>query len=130
MPRQKRALLTTAAVVGSSLAICRYKYPWIADDIESIRRFKRGQKQSLKDLNAKTYLIDKFEENVASNPDKVFIIFEEREYSYGLVDHMANKVANIASTWGVRQGDTAALMMVNEPAFIWTLLGKKYSSYF
>ena len=83
-------------------------------------------KQAEKDIINKRYLIDQFEENVVRHPDKVFLIFEGREFSYGLVDHMANKVANVAAAIGLHQGDTVAVMMPNEPAFVWTFLGSVF----
>ncbi|KAK3092545.1 hypothetical protein FSP39_004216 [Pinctada imbricata] len=121
--KKKLLLAASAATVGGSLAVWLQKFSWLAYDIESIRRFKRGQKQGLKDLEEKKYLINKFEENVEKYPDQIFIIFEDREYSYFLVNKLANKVANAAARWGLQQGDTVATMMYNEPAFIWTFLG-------
>ncbi|CAG2238210.1 FACVL1 [Mytilus edulis] len=36
---------------------------------------------------------------------------------------MANKVANVALGLGLKQGDTVAIMVYNEPAFVWTWFG-------
>ena len=36
---------------------------------------------------------------------------------------MANKVARVGQRLGLKAGDTAAILIYNEPAFIWTFLG-------
>ena len=124
MSSNKKTLITTLAVTGTGLTAYRYTCPWISYDIQTIRQFYKAQRQALKDQADNRYLIDKFEETVVNNPDKTFVVFEGREFSYQIVDCMANKVANVAATWGLQQGDTVALMMANEPAFVWTFLGK------
>ena len=38
---------------------------------------------------------------------------------------MANKVARVGQRLGLKAGDTAAILIYNEPAFIWTFLGTR-----
>jgi solute carrier family 27 fatty acid transporter 2/solute carrier family 27 fatty acid transporter 6 len=39
------------------------------------------------------------------------------------MNEQANKVANIAAKWGLKVGECVAIMIENEPSFIWTFLG-------
>ena len=42
------------------------------------------------------------------------------------MNSQANKTARLAQNLGWKKGDTVALFIHNEPAFIWTYLGKCY----
>ena len=72
----------------------------------------------------KTHLVDKFEELVAKQPKKPFLIYDDMIYTYKAVDDMACRVANIARSWGLKAGDCVAIMIQNEPSFVYTFLGK------
>ena len=76
-----------------------------------------------RDINNGRYLIKMFEEAIEKYPKKTFIIFEDRIYSYEFVNDQANRVANIAAKWGLKVGECVAIMIENEPSFIWTFLG-------
>ena len=71
-----------------------------------------------------SFVIEKFEANVAKNPSKVMLIFEDCMYTYGFIDQQANKVANMMRKVGLKMDDTVAMMIHNEPAFVWTMLGE------
>lgn len=75
-----------------------------------------------------TFMIDKFEAHVANTPNKAMVIFEDCVYTYEFMDQQANRVANMMRQLGFRLGDTVAMMISNEPAFIWTLLGKPFAT--
>lgn len=68
---------------------------------------------------------DYWEDVAARNADKPFVKSVETEESltYGEVDRRANAVAAWAQAQGLRQGDVVALMMENQPAFLWTWIG-------
>uniref|UniRef100_A0A673I209 long-chain-fatty-acid--CoA ligase n=1 Tax=Sinocyclocheilus rhinocerous TaxID=307959 RepID=A0A673I209_9TELE len=69
-------------------------------------------------------IVDCFLDAVKKHPRKVFIHFEGKTYSYEEVDKESNKVANaLRSEAGLREGDTVALFLGNEPRFVWTWLG-------
>ncbi|XP_023669629.2 long-chain fatty acid transport protein 2-like isoform X1 [Paramormyrops kingsleyae] len=69
------------------------------------------------------FVLDKFYEQVAKHPEKPFIIFENETFSYRETDAKANKVAQALKRHSrLQAGDTAALYMGNEPAFIFTWL--------
>lgn len=69
------------------------------------------------------FVLDRFLEQTAANPDKTFVVFENESYSYADADKTSNKTANaLQALPGYKAGDTVALFMGNEPAFIFTWL--------
>ncbi|BFY97259.1 hypothetical protein BsWGS_00299 [Bradybaena similaris] len=107
--------------VSAGMAEDKLSFPWLEDDlkvIEADRNMTKFEEEALQ-----TFLIDKFEEFVENTPKKTFLIYEDNLFSYELVDQMACRVANIARSWGLGLRDCVAMMMHNEPAFIWTFLG-------
>ncbi|KAL3865941.1 hypothetical protein ACJMK2_043286 [Sinanodonta woodiana] len=119
----KRLDLGTIGLEGSSVVELKKKFAWIEEDLICLRQ---GQKAGIRiqhDVDNERYLIRMFEEDVARVPQKAFILFEDRVYTYEYVDQQANKVAHVVSQWNLQMGDTVAMMMVNEPAFVWTFLG-------
>lgn len=69
------------------------------------------------------FVLDRFLEQTASQPDKIFIAFENESYSYTYTDKRSNKTADaLRSHPGYEPGDTVALFMGNEPAFMFTWL--------
>ncbi|KAK5915592.1 hypothetical protein CesoFtcFv8_001172 [Champsocephalus esox] len=68
-------------------------------------------------------ILDGFLDKVAKHPHKKFIIFEESSYTYSQADKESNKVARALSTHaGLKEGDTVALFLGNEPHFVWLWL--------
>ncbi|KAL7406364.1 hypothetical protein ABVT39_018686 [Epinephelus coioides] len=69
------------------------------------------------------FVLDRFLEQTAAHPHKPFIVFENENYSYTFTDKRSNKTANaLQSHPGYKAGDTVALFMGNEPAFMFTWL--------
>lgn len=69
------------------------------------------------------FVLDRFLEQTAAHPHKPFIVFENENYSYTSTDKRSNKTANaLQSHPGYKAGDTVALFMGNEPAFMFTWL--------
>lgn len=123
MPEKSKVALAAAGAAGTGIVAWRTLFPYIADDYRSLRATWRVSKAIWKDLLADHRIIDMFEEDVQKHPKKPFIIFEDKIYTYEFMDAMANKIANAALTWNVGQLETVAMMIYNEPAFIWTFLG-------
>ncbi|XP_041073865.1 very long-chain acyl-CoA synthetase-like isoform X1 [Polyodon spathula] len=68
--------------------------------------------------------LEKFLEVVQKQPNKPLIVFENKTYSYLDADKQSNKFARaLQKHAGLKEGDTVALFLGNEPAFIWTWLG-------
>ncbi|XP_071345127.1 long-chain fatty acid transport protein 2 [Trachinotus anak] len=69
------------------------------------------------------FVLDRFLEQTAALPHKPFIVFESERYSFAHTDRRSNKVANaLRAQSGYKAGDTVALFMGNEPAFMFTWL--------
>uniref|UniRef100_H3CVS5 long-chain-fatty-acid--CoA ligase n=1 Tax=Tetraodon nigroviridis TaxID=99883 RepID=H3CVS5_TETNG len=69
------------------------------------------------------FVLDRFFEQTAANPDKTFIVFENEKYTYSDADRISNQAANaLQALPGFQAGDTVALFMGNEPAFAFTWL--------
>ncbi|KAM9860880.1 long-chain fatty acid transport protein 2-like [Aulostomus maculatus] len=69
------------------------------------------------------FVLDRFLEQTAAHPDKPFIVFEDQCYTYNYADKWSNKIANaLRSLPRYTAGDSIALFMGNEPAFIFTWL--------
>ncbi|KAK7912430.1 hypothetical protein WMY93_012641 [Mugilogobius chulae] len=73
--------------------------------------------------NTVLFVLDRFMEQTAANPDKLFIVFENERYTYAQTDARSNQLARALQRQpGYRPGDTVALFMGNEPAFLFTWL--------
>ncbi|RXN16408.1 very long-chain acyl- synthetase-like protein [Labeo rohita] len=71
--------------------------------------------------------LDRFLEQVETRPNKTFIVFENKRYSFKDADRESNRIANALRVASVlNPGDTAVLFLLNEPAFIfcWLALAK------
>ncbi|XP_062318627.1 hsFATP2a_ACSVL_like domain-containing protein [Osmerus eperlanus] len=69
-------------------------------------------------------ILDCFLDAVKKHPNKTFIHFEGKAHSYSEVDKQSNKVARALQTHArLKEGDTVALFLGNEPCFAWTWLG-------
>lgn len=125
MPTAKeKALLGVGGAIGASVAAWRAFFPWIGYDLQLMKMGKKFGQIAQQNLMNNQFLIDLFEASVQRHPKKPFIIFEDRIYTYEFVNMQACRVANLALSLGFKFGETTALLMTNEPAFIWTFLGK------
>uniref|UniRef100_A0A3P9M5U5 long-chain-fatty-acid--CoA ligase n=1 Tax=Oryzias latipes TaxID=8090 RepID=A0A3P9M5U5_ORYLA len=69
-------------------------------------------------------VLDCFLDAVKRHPAKTFLHFEGRKYSYEDVDRQSNKVGRaLQAEARLKEGDTVALFLPNEPCFVWTWLG-------
>ncbi len=56
-------------------------------------------------------------------PDKIALIFENKSFTYTLLNQVANRVANALRGLGIKKGDRVALFLPNIPEFIISYLG-------
>nr|XP_060617983.1 long-chain fatty acid transport protein 6 [Anolis sagrei ordinatus] len=69
-------------------------------------------------------VLDKFVRMAEKQPDKPFLVYEGKVYTYKSVDKQSNRVAQLFLKEGVlKRGDTVALLMSNEPNFIHVWFG-------
>ncbi|XP_064607706.1 long-chain fatty acid transport protein 2-like [Liolophura sinensis] len=123
MSMYQKAAIGALGAVGTSYAAYKLMFPWLALDSKDIAMREKFMEFVTKSVENKLFIIERFERHVTENPDKYFVIFEDRLYTYQQVDEEANKIARVVKTWNLQKGDLVALYMSNEPAFVWTFLG-------
>ncbi|XP_025076675.1 very long-chain acyl-CoA synthetase-like [Pomacea canaliculata] len=116
-----KVLIGTASAAGVGVVAWQTKFPWIKYDIQLIKLGQRLNKMRQEVLNS--FLIDKFESQADKQPKKAMLIFEDSVYTYEFIELQSNRVANAVRCLGLGFGDTVAMMIHNEPAFVWTFLG-------
>lgn len=66
---------------------------------------------------------DLLEEKVKKHGDRIFLTFEDRDYTYRDMDNNANRIANFFLELGGTQGCGVAVLMDNSPAFLDIFIG-------
>uniref|UniRef100_A0A8C6U1X8 long-chain-fatty-acid--CoA ligase n=1 Tax=Neogobius melanostomus TaxID=47308 RepID=A0A8C6U1X8_9GOBI len=103
-----------------------YFGPYFAQDCAFIwRSLKLGIRLTKYKKSKPFYsLLDHFLDGAKRHPDKVFVHFEGHQYSYAEVDKQSSKVARaLQAEAKLKEGDTVALFLPNEPVYMWTFLG-------
>ncbi|XP_033627951.1 very long-chain acyl-CoA synthetase-like [Asterias rubens] len=116
-------LAISLLIVGAVL-ILQALYPrfysdlcFIVDKARMARHLSRCAKRDVP-----LTIVDDFERHARTTPDKTFLIYQDVRYTYREVNREANRLAYVARHCGMKQGDTVAVLIQNEPRFIWTLL--------
>ncbi len=117
------ALLAGLILLGYLLL---QRYPWLKYDWKAAKSIVRIRIISKRYVRQKKTIYDIFAEKAAKMPTKTFLIFQDNSYSYDFMMKQMNKIARAAYQRGIRKGDVVALLMPNEPAFLWTLYGTKH----
>ena len=113
-----------ACAIGVGYLSLKVLFPWILKDVQYIRKVIPQVRKLQQMCDQRKFLVDIFEEKSNEQPDKILMIYDDKTYTYGFVNKQANRVARSAMKIGITRGQTVALMVHNEPAFVWTLLGK------
>src|SRR5262245_50463118 len=61
--------------------------------------------------------------HAASHPDRPFLRYETRRYSYAEANAHVNQHADAYRALGVRSGDVVALLFENRPEYLWHVFG-------
>ncbi|KAJ3593098.1 hypothetical protein NHX12_005435 [Muraenolepis orangiensis] len=102
------------------------KCPYFLHDVLHVRKLVWAKNQRLKFQKTKPYftVLDRFLELAKCQPAKPFLLFEDEVYTYGDGDLKSNQVAQaLRRHAALRPGDTVALMVGNQPSFVWLWLG-------
>ncbi|XP_070539263.1 long-chain fatty acid transport protein 2-like isoform X2 [Ptychodera flava] len=121
-PDVNKALKIASGAVAT-VGLLNYVYPYWGHDWRTLRfgwRFKAAL-NSL--MERKHYVVDIFEEQAKKQPYKTFVIHNNTIYTYGDIDRMSNQFANFVRRQGLKRGDTVAMFMYNEPAYLWMYFG-------
>src|SRR5215207_649083 len=68
-------------------------------------------------------IVEAFERNAQSAPQKLCLRFEGEDWSYGRLRGRAGAFAAALGSWGLRPGDRIALFLGNHPDFLAAYLG-------
>jgi len=118
-------LLGALGVSGALYALLRlYWSQWYLDWYYQRMNARVGAGAAAAAMKGK-YSIDIFEDHVQARPDKTMLYFQDETWSYGAMDRKANQAGRAAVEIGVRPGTTIAMMIFNEPAFVWSYLGRR-----
>uniref|UniRef100_A0A667WNR7 long-chain-fatty-acid--CoA ligase n=1 Tax=Myripristis murdjan TaxID=586833 RepID=A0A667WNR7_9TELE len=101
-------------------------FPYLGEDcVYMLRSLRLGLRLTkYKKIKPFYSIVDCFLDAVRRNPRKTFLHFEGRAYSYEEVDKQSNQVARaLQATAGLKEGDTVALFLGNEPCYVWLWLG-------
>lgn len=108
------------------IVIIHFKFPYLLKDIQyGVQTTLVGYRLG-KYAQSKPYftVLDRFLELASKQPDKTFISYKDATFSYRETDRRSNRIARVLREHaGVREGDTVALLLSNEPVFLWTWLG-------
>ncbi|XP_071147653.1 long-chain fatty acid transport protein 2-like [Mytilus edulis] len=117
------ALLAAGGTAGLSFLAWRTMFPWIKYDIQTLKKLKNVRQKVNDDIMNNRLLIDHFEASVKRFPQRTYVIYEDRCYSFEHINTEACRVANIVSKWGLKQEDSVSILIHNSPDFIWTFFG-------
>uniref|UniRef100_A0A671NLR4 long-chain-fatty-acid--CoA ligase n=1 Tax=Sinocyclocheilus anshuiensis TaxID=1608454 RepID=A0A671NLR4_9TELE len=103
----------------------RFRYPYFIAEAKYMCRIAISIYRTPKFLKSNPFytLVDRFLDSVQKNPHKAFIRFQDETYSYAQSDKQSNKIArSLLKHAGLHEGDTVALLLGNEPMFLWMWL--------
>ncbi|MFE3193472.1 long-chain-acyl-CoA synthetase [Nocardia sp. NPDC059240] len=63
-----------------------------------------------------------FQRGAAKHPDRPFLKFEGRQYTWGEANAEVNRYANVLAAHGVKRGDVVGILMANRPEALLTVL--------
>ncbi|KAM7396882.1 hypothetical protein PAMP_019887 [Pampus punctatissimus] len=117
--------------VLAGLALLSFSYlktcfPYFMEDCVYILRSIKLGIRLVKYKTTKPFysILDCFLDAVKRHPAKIFLHFEGQQFTYAEVDKQSNKVARaVQADARLKEGDTVALFLANEPSFVWTWLG-------
>ncbi|XP_019615921.1 PREDICTED: very long-chain acyl-CoA synthetase-like [Branchiostoma belcheri] len=76
-----------------------------------------------KNIKNNVSVITRFIQQAAAKPDRTFLMYQDEVYTYREMDQWSNRVGNFFHARGLRAGETFAIFMLNEPAYLAIFLG-------
>ncbi|XP_044048975.1 very long-chain acyl-CoA synthetase-like [Siniperca chuatsi] len=109
------------AAIFLALLFC---HPHFFQDIQYVRAKSKIRRRILKYKQTNYSILDRFLDRVKAQPHKPFILYKDETFTYKDADDLSNKAARVFLQSGlVKEGDTVALFLGNEPMFLWLWLG-------
>ncbi|XP_061172965.1 long-chain fatty acid transport protein 2-like [Saccostrea echinata] len=111
-------------LVGATYLGIKYWSPWIKYDLQFFWTVIFNYLIPMsKDIKRGRLPINRFEETVKKHRDKTMLVYDNKTFTYNEGNARSNKFANAALSLGLERGDVVAIVLANEPDFIWTFLG-------
>ena len=83
-----------------------------------ISRMMRLMNEMKRCIGQRLYVSDYFRKTVQKYPNKVAIMFEDRQLIFRELESLSNRIANVLRATGLRHGDTAAVFMENSLEYL------------
>ncbi|XP_077989603.1 long-chain fatty acid transport protein 2-like [Glandiceps talaboti] len=116
-------LVATFGGLFIALCIAAVSYRFFFRDLEDVTVMVKALAESKRRIRNEHTVVDVFSQTLAKFAHKPCLLFEDESYTYADIDRLGNKFANFVRKSGLKCGDTVAMFMHNEPAYIWTWLG-------
>ncbi|KAG7522908.1 very long-chain acyl-CoA synthetase-like [Solea senegalensis] len=120
-------LACTVCAVGLVLFLLLFiflRFPYFIQDVRFVLTVFKSRQSILKYMKTNYTILDAFLDAVKTQPHKPFILFKDETYTYRDADALSNQAARVFLQSGlVKQGDTVAMFLGNEPMFVWLWLG-------
>uniref|UniRef100_A0A3B4WXU7 long-chain-fatty-acid--CoA ligase n=1 Tax=Seriola lalandi dorsalis TaxID=1841481 RepID=A0A3B4WXU7_SERLL len=101
-----------------------FRFPYFIQDVQYVLAKLKVRRCLLKYMQTNFTILERFLEAARTQPDKPFIHFKDETFTYRDADALSNKAARVFLQSGlVKQGDTVAMLVGNEPMFVWLWLG-------
>lgn len=119
-------LLSALLALLLLLLLVHARFPYLVYDVLYVVK-GLGVAMSLRRSRSSTpcyTILDCFLDAVKKHPEKKFLVFEGRSYTYSEADKLSSKAARaLLHHTELQEGDTVAVFLGNEPNFIWVWLG-------
>ncbi|XP_053175783.1 long-chain fatty acid transport protein 2-like isoform X2 [Scomber japonicus] len=112
-------LISVAALLGLV-----FRYPYFFQDVQYVLNKLKVRRRVLAYMKTNYTILDRFLDVAQTHPHKPFIHFKDETFSYRDADELSNRAARVLLQTGrVKEGDTVALLVGNQPMFLWLWLG-------
>ncbi|XP_031611477.2 very long-chain acyl-CoA synthetase-like [Oreochromis aureus] len=100
------------------------RHPYLFQDVQYVLTKIKVRRFVLKCMRTNYSILDRFLDLVKTQPQKTLIYFKDEMFTYREADILSNKAARAFLQAGcVKEGDTVALFLGNQPMFLWLWLG-------
>uniref|UniRef100_A0A669BCF8 long-chain-fatty-acid--CoA ligase n=1 Tax=Oreochromis niloticus TaxID=8128 RepID=A0A669BCF8_ORENI len=100
------------------------RHPYLFQDVQYVLTKIKVKRFVLKCMRTNYSILDRFLDLVKTQPQKTLIYFKDEMFTYREADVLSNKAARAFLQAGcVKEGDTVALFLGNQPMFLWLWLG-------
>ncbi|XP_041794961.1 very long-chain acyl-CoA synthetase-like [Chelmon rostratus] len=100
-----------------------FRHPHFLQDVRYVLYRLQTRRLVLGYYQTNYSILDRFLDTVKAQPHKPILLYEDETFTYQDADELSNKAARVFLLSGLKEGDTVALLLGNEPMFVWLWLG-------